>query len=348
MIGDKDILKYLEGTLTEDAKSKVDLWVSESPQNKDMFEHTRLLWTESSQAGDFVKFDTKAEWDFFEKNFIDSSAQSANIVQIRPEIEEVSDLKSNTKIEESGAKIVPLNESVNWRNVISIAASLIILVTATWFLWPQSEYIDIVNAENDMEIILDDGTTVEVRKGASLKTLRSYKYATERNALIAGEVNFDVASDPEKPFIVETPETAVRVLGTKFNVISTGIESEVANEEGKVKFYVIEDESQFVDLNPGDRIKYDGEGFIDLNEPPPSEPKPIPKIGEIMDYLQLNFGSNISFGSGLDVSRLSELDIDYEGKTARQIVNLMQEKAIVSYTTSCAGCYQINEIIPFR
>ncbi len=322
MFFENNILAFLEGTADAQTKERFENWINENPRNQLEYERAKEIWDNSLHLKDFKLFDVNQEWQVFQRNLV------------------------TDKGHKESAKVLRLERSRSIRNLISIAASLIILVTATWFLWPQSEFIDIPLADNDIELLLDDGSTVSIKKGASFRTLRSYKYAKERNVKIAGEVKFDIASDPSKPFIVETEETAVRVLGTIFNVIATGVESEVANEEGKVKFYVIEDESESVELNKGDRIKYDGTGFIDLNAPEPVEERVVPEVENILSYVHSI--ENVTFGSNINEYSHIALDVEYEGKNIYEIIAALETKAIVVYTTSCTGCVKIIEIIPFN
>jgi len=332
MIEEKDILAYLDGNSSTELRQRVEAWISESPANKEEFEFTKMMWEESSAAGDYVRFDTGAEWDVFEKMV---EAPKLNVVNPS----------------ESKTKVVPLNRKSSWRSGLSIAASAAVLIAATWFFWPESEYIDIVNAPADTELILDDGSIVSIKKGADFKTKRYYKYETQRNVDVAGEVNFDIASDPDKPFIVKTEKSAVEVLGTIFNVKTEGVESVVANEEGLVKFFVIEDPAMFKDLREGEVFKYDGEAFVDLTPRPEPEPEPriIPKVGDIKKYLRTISNGGVIFGSGMDENLLKELDIEFEGKTVRQVIRLMEEKATVIYLDKgCPSCLEITEIIPHR
>lgn len=63
---------------------------------------------------------------------------------------------------------------------------------------------------------LEDGTIVELNRGASITVMYT---STERYVkLHHGEVNFHVAKDPARPFIVNIDGVRVRALGTSFNV----------------------------------------------------------------------------------------------------------------------------------
>lgn len=319
-----NILSYLEGSLDEIQKKEFEQRLDSDALFQAEFQEFKSIWVNSSRISTYKKFDVEREWNEFLHNYV-SHQSPLKIVKSKDEV-----------------------KSWNWRNTLSVAASVSLLIFSTWFFWPQSEFIEIVNAEIDTELTLADGSIVNIKKGSSLKTLRSYEYAAERKAEIDGEVNFDIASDPTKAFIVETDETAIRVLGTKFNVIATGVESEVANEEGKVRFYVIEDDSKSVDLNKGDRIKYDGNEFIDLNEKPapPIVEKPAPLVANLLtDIRKLK---NITFGSTIEAYQHVPMNVEVEGKNIYQVIEILEQHAIVVYTRSCEGCFKLIEIIPFR
>ena len=68
-----------------------------------------------------------------------------------------------------------------------------------------------------ISMTLTDGTTVWLNSGTTLEYPAVFARA-ERRVKVTGEAMFDVKSDPQHPFVVETFACDVRVLGTKFNV----------------------------------------------------------------------------------------------------------------------------------
>lgn len=82
---------------------------------------------------------------------------------------------------------------------------------------------------------------VELPDGSMLtmspKTRLTVVFDDERRhvQLLRGEVFFDVAKNPRRPFIVESQYTRVKVLGTMFNVNASDFGVAVAVEEGKVQ-----------------------------------------------------------------------------------------------------------------
>jgi|TARA_B110000305_G_scaffold240812_1_gene312591 ferric-dicitrate binding protein FerR (iron transport regulator) len=69
------------------------------------------------------------------------------------------------------------------------------------------------------EVQLSDGTNVHLNAGTSLKY--PVKFIKGKNRcvyLLSGEAYFDVVKDAQHPFLVNSDEMNIRVLGTKFNV----------------------------------------------------------------------------------------------------------------------------------
>jgi len=86
------------------------------------------------------------------------------------------------------------------------------------------------------EVILSDGTHVWLNAASSV----SYPVAfngKERNVKITGEAYFEVAKNKDKPFIVQSGNQTVQVLGTHFNINSYTDEAVVKTTllEGSVK-----------------------------------------------------------------------------------------------------------------
>ena len=70
---------------------------------------------------------------------------------------------------------------------------------------------------NQSKIVLSDNTVVWLNSGSRLVYPTTFKDKT-REVLLYGEAYFEVAKNPEKPFIVRTSNLDIKVLGTKFNI----------------------------------------------------------------------------------------------------------------------------------
>lgn len=111
---------------------------------------------------------------------------------------------------------------------------------------------------------LPDGTTALLNSGSSI-TYPSAFGASERNVQVRGELYFEVARDEKKPFVVSTGNTAVRVLGTTFNIMANPKENGVYTTlvEGSVE--VISAREKTI-LAPGTQAVVNLEGNIQVKE----------------------------------------------------------------------------------
>ena len=84
-------------------------------------------------------------------------------------------------------------------------------------------------------IVLSDGTRIWLNAGSQLIYPTAFT-KKNRQVKLVGEAFFDVAKDPEKPFVVLTNEVSVQVLGTRFDISAYPEDKLIQTilEEGKV------------------------------------------------------------------------------------------------------------------
>ena len=105
-------------------------------------------------------------------------------------------------------------------------------------------------------IKLSDGTLVHMNAGSSLKyPVEFISEEEERKVFLDGEAFFEVASDESAPFLVQTDQINVQVLGTQFNVssYSDDASTEVVLVEGSVELLknTTEKDNELMVLTPG-------------------------------------------------------------------------------------------------
>ena len=107
-------------------------------------------------------------------------------------------------------------------------------------------------ADQREEITLADGSVVTLNAGSSITVAMT---STERFVKLRdSEAFFSVAHDADRPFIVDSGQAQVRVLGTQFNVVSSGGLLEVGVQEGRVEVaFAGGNEARFV-LTPGKEL----------------------------------------------------------------------------------------------
>lgn len=107
------------------------------------------------------------------------------------------------------------------------------------------------------QIILSDGTTVHLNAGSSFKYPEKFIDSRNRQVyLLEGEAYFEVSKDAAHPFIVNTNNVNVRVLGTEFNISSYPEDLSINTVliEGAVSIFSnnkIYDKAKSLKLKPG-------------------------------------------------------------------------------------------------
>ncbi len=107
---------------------------------------------------------------------------------------------------------------------------------------------------------LSDGTKVWLNAGSKLRFPQNLVNSdNNRIVYLEGEAFFDVAKNKDKPFIVNTQEVDIKVLGTKFNISSyeTDGNTETTLAEGSVRVYETRTPENGIQLTPGFQANYD-------------------------------------------------------------------------------------------
>lgn len=110
-------------------------------------------------------------------------------------------------------------------------------------------------------ITLSDGTKVTLNAGSELKyPVQFIKSEKNRTVFLNGEAYFEVAKNEKHPFIVDTQDMDVEVLGTHFNVTSYTEDAKTYTVlvEGKVAAHNKISAQDSKILNPSEKVFFDG------------------------------------------------------------------------------------------
>jgi ferric-dicitrate binding protein FerR (iron transport regulator) len=165
-----------------------------------------------------------------------------------------------------------------WVTWMTRAAAILFIPLLSFFLYTVSqkdiapyEYAQL--SDNSMEVIspvgsrtvlqLSDGTEVHLNFGSKLKYPQTFTGDT-REVTLEGEGYFDVAHNPDKPFIVKTEKLNIKALGTEFNVLSYANNDVIETTliEGKVVMIKNLSEGKnktLGDLVPGQHVSYNAQ-----------------------------------------------------------------------------------------
>lgn len=217
--------------------------------------HLRIITATSVSAAAFIVMVL-----IFRGFYSGSTADLSTIVQAHnmPILElsdgmryELDDHK-NILVEKNGSTLSLSNGEISYRTEFDASDEVIY------------NKIIIPRGANSYRVRLNDGSVVWLNSDSSLEYPLNFT-GTERRVTLAGEGFFEVVRNEEKPFIVESGEQSVRVLGTEFNVSMYPCEGIVTTlVSGKVMVQAGENASG-VTLSPGEQARFDsGTGSISV------------------------------------------------------------------------------------
>ena len=216
----KDILyKFFEGNASFEEEAAVKQWMEESAENRLAFLKERKL------------FDAML-------------------------------LLGTEEIIKNGKKRFSINLSSLRTELIKIAAVIAITLGGSYFYYQSSLEKELmamqtitVPAGQRINITLVDGTNVWLNARTSLSYPVKFG-KNNRQVVLDGEAYFDVTKDKSKPFIVQTDNYNVEVLGTQFdvNAYSETGEFETTLMSGSVKVASASDSTQKITLKPNNKV----------------------------------------------------------------------------------------------
>jgi ferric-dicitrate binding protein FerR (iron transport regulator) len=148
------------------------------------------------------------------------------------------------------------------------AAVALVLVTAGVALFNtilnQDDLIVVQTSGDSSTLIqtLADGSIVYMSSNSQLSYPAHFK-GDKREVTLKGEAFFDISRNPEIPFVIETEEMLVEVLGTSFNLKTTGKgDFELMVETGLVKVSSKSDIDQSNFVGAGEKIAMVDNRFV--------------------------------------------------------------------------------------
>lgn len=144
--------------------------------------------------------------------------------------------------------------------ILSISG-LSIYIALDTNLFYKNSWVEIsTEAGQRSKVFLPDGSLVWLNAGTVLKYCPN---KNERKVSLNGEAYFEVNHSSDYPFVVETADTKIKVLGTKFNVSHyPGSKiTEASLLSGKIVM-TLNKSDKVVDVHPGQKVSYDAESQV--------------------------------------------------------------------------------------
>jgi len=269
------LAKYLSDESSDKENAKVLNWLETDKENQKILDSMKGVW--ESPGKDYEPSNIKALWDeVAEKTGITEELKEQIIYKVADKRKE----ESIFSLFISQVRTPALRYAAMFLLVISIPFLYYLFSNRGGDVNLVEWKTVIVDQGKQSSLTLNDGTKLFLDSGSRIQIPENFGIDS-RKVKLEGEAYFEVVSDPEKPFIVNSSNSFVRVLGTKFNVRAweeTG-EVKVVVAEGKVSFGVDEAPEKQIILNKG----FGGS---------------LSKTGELSTPLQVDISKSLSWMKG--------------------------------------------------
>ncbi|MTI89434.1 MAG: DUF4974 domain-containing protein [Balneolaceae bacterium] len=227
------LARYMAGHCSADEQNKVEEWINADPENKEKEKQLRQIWQLSEQKEDRLQgfFDPENEWEGLQRRIQKEKTPTPPV-----ERDLYAEKYRTSSIHSMSQRIIRVA-------AIFLVAGLIGIFSFHNQYEPEQKDEQIVLREVSTEnaqrvnLTLGDGTKVMLNADSDIKFPEKFN-AGIREVYLKGEAYFNVKRNPEKPFVIHSFGSVVRVLGTSFTVRSYEEENtvRVVVEEGKVAF----------------------------------------------------------------------------------------------------------------
>lgn len=138
---------------------------------------------------------------------------------------------------------------------LALAACVALVAVLTpVHVWQPADYSTATAEQRIVE--LDDGSKLHLAAQSAVNV--DYTASGRQIELLYGEVFFEVASDPRRPFRVQSENQMAQALGTAFNIRLLDNNIQTTLTEGTLKLDL--DDQATVIINAGQRVEWDGTG----------------------------------------------------------------------------------------
>lgn len=227
----KLIAQYLAGECSSTEKEDVDRWLESDTDNKKLMKEFRRIWKASGEKNSRFDryFDTEDDWDEL-RNRIMREFEKKDTSLPLPHLSSSHGLNFKAR----------LSQFMRVAAVVVIASLLGFLAYQNLNQFEQ-EPVEPALREIAMEkgqrgsLTLSDGTKVKLNADSKI-ILPNVFESDKREVTLIGEGYFDVAPNPDRPFIINTNEAVIQVLGTVFAIRSYPEDKavQVVVKEGRV------------------------------------------------------------------------------------------------------------------
>ncbi|MEE9431662.1 MAG: FecR family protein [Melioribacteraceae bacterium] len=314
----EQLVKYFSGVSLPKEKRTILLWANESEENQKALEELRETWIITGNIPDDFNPDVSNAWSVVSKR-----------------IEKIENVETKSK----GIK--------KFQYYLVRIAAVFVIGFAIYFMSElnnnpiQNFDKQIITTVAKQNILLPDGSSVWLNENSSLKYSKSFE-GSERVVVLNGEAYFEVTKNPNKPFIVQTHNSKVRVLGTSFNykAFDNNTSNVLTVNSGKVLFAATNNKNEKVVLVKGEKAELVIENNsitktknIDKNYLAWKTGKLIfenDKFENIVKVLSNHYKKNIKIET--NALKSTKLTVTFDNKSLEEILNIIDLTLSVTHS----------------
>jgi transmembrane sensor len=307
---DEKLARYLSGEMNDTELSAFVEEFAVSEDQKIRMESLKNQWSAMEEYNAVKTPHTRKAWDKLHDRL-----QNENLIP-------------DQRVEAKRSLIYPL---------LKVAAAVLFLlgIGAVAFLAmnrkPAAGIVQLNTGNDAITLIktLADGSVIYISQNSLFSFPEEFKPGS-RNVELKGEAFFDIAPNPNKPFIIETEKAFIQVLGTAFNVKThNGDGFELIVDRGKVKVTLKSDPANSEMVVAGEKIttvknslvksKYvAGESSSWYKRRMHFKDEPLQNI---ISVLNRNFNTNFALAD--NITGKHKLTVTFDNETAETMTELI-------------------------
>jgi len=313
-ITSEQLARYLSGEADAAERQAVEVWAVADAVHAAELEQLRTIWELGADAA-VPEVDVDKAWHRVEARIAEA---------------------------EGRGRVIPMHRVrtvSRWLAAAAVFTGLFVGVRS----WYQQRPEEFMAANEHVRTVLQDNSSVVLSPGSRVNV----RMKDDRHVTLQGEAYFEVQRDEERPFVVETDEVLVTVLGTAFEVSAFDTSSSVLVRvrHGKVR---VEAEGDTVILHAGGYARYNKAAHLLERLPAP----PADVFGEriiqfheasmvaVVDQLQRLFKVKVQLAN--DGLKRCTLTATFEDEPIDYILRVIADTYGLSLTQSAPGTYTLD------
>ncbi len=223
--------------------------------------------------------------------------------------------------------------------VAAVLIPLLLMGGGYLFYIQQNEMTEVSVAYGDTRhVLLPDSSEIWIHAGTHIRYPKNFA-SSERIVQLDGEAYFSVKKNKTRPFIVQTQELSVKVLGTRFNVKAYAGDEKITTTltSGKVE---ISTHNHSRVLQPNEQLTYDcSTSAIEVVKVPAEETNSWlsgqllfnnSSLTEIIHTLERHFGVSITDQTAIPASKLYTVKF-MKDETLDEVLHVLEDVVGFSY-----------------